>query len=145
MAAAIERSASGHCRGTSLLTKHGEVAVENLNPEMRIVTRDAGLVTLRNIQKKHQAFRPVKIRAGSVGHSRPQLDARVAPGTLLYLRDWRAKAMFGSDTACVPAWRMIDGEYVSLEKQYEIEVFELYFDRQHVLLAEGIEVLSAEA
>jgi len=85
----------------------------------------------------------IQIKAGSLGHTRPQDDMIVGPDTLVHIRDWRAKALFGADVATVKAKRLIDGEFVSEQDATTMTVYELIFDKQHILYADGLEVASA--
>jgi len=84
-------------------------------------------------------------KAGSLGHTRPQEDMLVGPDTLVHIRDWRAKALFGADVATVKAKRLIDGEFVCEAESATMTVYELVFDRQHILYADGLEVASTAA
>lgn len=67
----------------------------------------------------------------------------VGPDTLVHIRDWRAKALFGADIATVKAKRLIDGEFVAEQAEASITVHELISDKQHILYADGLEVASA--
>jgi len=40
------------------------------------------------------------------------------------------------------AERLVDGEYLSLCSSREMQIFTLTFDRQHILYADGVEMLS---
>ena len=133
---------SGLSAGTVVMTLDGERPVENLNIGDRIITRDAGMSVLRNINKTEVRVTPIRIKAGSLGHTRPQGDMVIGPDTLVHIRDWRAKALFGADVATVKAKRLIDGEFVAEVAQTTMTVYELIFDRQHIVYADGLEVAS---
>jgi len=134
---------AGLAAGTTVMTLDGEMPVEHLNVGDRIITRDAGMSVLRDIKTHTVHVAPIKIKAGSLGHTRPQDDMLVGPDTLVHIRDWRAKALFGADVATVKAKRLIDGEFVSEQDAASMTVYELIFDRQHILYADGLEVASA--
>ena len=142
---AAERSISGLCAGTHVLSKQGDIPVEQLRVGTRVLSRNFGLTTLKEIKHTTRTFRPIKILASSLGHNRPGANTFIAPSSLIHIRDWRAQAIYQAQSANVPAWRLVDGEFVSYGHPQEIEVYELFFDRLHVLFADGIEVLSAEA
>lgn len=141
---AVKRVAnvSGLTAGTTVMTLDGELPVEHLNIGDRIITRDAGMAVLRDIRKKTVNVATIQIKAGSLGHTRPQDDMIIGPDTLVHIRDWRAKALFGADVATVKAKRLIDGEFVSEQGVQSVTVHELVFDKQHILYADGLEVAS---
>jgi len=140
-----KQNVSGLAAGTTVMTLDGEKAVENLCAGDRIITRDAGMSVLRDIRSKSVRVTPIRIKAGSLGHTRPQEDMLVGPDTLVHIRDWRAKALFGADVATVKAKRLIDGEFVCEAESATMTVYELVFDRQHILYADGLEVASTAA
>ena len=133
--------ATGVAAGTMILTARGEVAIEDLRVGERIITRDCGMMELRAIsRRKIDAIAPVRIRPDSLGLGRPDRDVVVAPGQHVYLRDWRAETLFGAEAALVPAWRMMDGTFVSELEPQALVVFELHFDEDHILYANGMEL-----
>ena len=125
------------------MTLDGELPVEHLNAGDRIITRDSGMAILREIRSQEVHVASILIKAGSLGHTRPQDDMIVGPDTLVHIRDWRAKALFGADVATVKAKRLLDGEFVSEVEAKTMTVFELVFDKQHIVYADGLEVASA--
>jgi hypothetical protein len=133
---------SGLAAGTTVVTLDGELPVEHLNSGDRIITRDSGMAILRDIRISQVRVAAIKIKAGSLGHTRPQADMIMGPDTLVHIRDWRAKALFGADVATVKAKRLIDGEFVSEIAAKTMTVYELIFDRQHIVYADGLEVAS---
>ena len=60
--------------GTMVMTMRGEVAVEDLRAGDRVVTRHAGALTLRGVEARTSRVAPVRVRAGSLGHTRPERD-----------------------------------------------------------------------
>ena len=135
--------AAGLGAGTIILTLKGEMAVEHLRPGDRIITRDSGVAVLRQVRKTRQTVCPIMIRAGSLGHTRPDADLILPPGTSVHIRDWRAKALYGQPTANVPAQRLVDGEFVIALPKQDMTTFQLLFDMPHILYASGLEVVSA--
>ena len=134
---------AGLATGTTVMTLDGEMPVEHLNVGDRVITRDSGMAVLREIRSAEVTVATIQIKAGSLGHTRPQDDMIVGPDTLVHIRDWRAKALFGADVATVKAKRLIDGEFVSEQDATTMTVYELVFDKQHILYADGLEVASA--
>ena len=100
---------AGLATGTTVMTLDGEKPVEHLNVGDRVITRDSGMAVLREIRSEEAFVASIQIKAGSLGDTRPQDDMIVGPDTLVHIRDWRAKAMFGADVATVKAKRLIDG------------------------------------
>lgn len=134
---------AGLAAGTTVMTLDGERRVEDLAAGDRIITRDSGMAVLRDVRSTQVRVASIQIKAGSLGHTRPQDDMVVGPDTLVHIRDWRAKALFGADVATVKAKRLIDGEFVSEQDATTMTVYELIFDKQHILYADGLEVASA--
>ena len=135
---------TGICAGTTIMTLDGEMPVEHLTPGDRVITRDSGMAVLREIRSTTAKFQPIRIKAGSLGHSRPDRDMLAAPGTRIHIRDWRAQALFGTSAALVTAEKLVDGEYLSKQPTQDIQTYELIFDREHVLYADGMEIASAK-
>lgn len=139
----VETKHSGVCAGTTIMTMDGEIPVEHLSVGDRIITRDSGMSVLRDIKVETIKIAPIRIKAGSLGHARPDRDMMVSPNALLYIRDWRAEALFGANAVSVEADRLVDGEYLSQCSTREMRIYTLTFDAQHILYADGIEMLSA--
>ncbi|MFZ3582357.1 Hint domain-containing protein [Loktanella sp. DJP18] len=143
VATAATQLVSGVCAGTTIMTLDGEIPVEHLTAGTRVITRDSGMAVLRGVTSRTLRIAPIRIKAGSLGHTRPDRDMMVAPGTQIHIRDWRAEALFGSPTAMVEAQRLVDGEFLAVQDEAEMTVYTLTFDRQHILYADGIEMASA--
>lgn len=142
-AAVTPTQTSGVCTGTTVMTLDGETPVEHLSVGDRIITRDSGMAVLKEIRMTRAKIQPIRIKAGSLGHTRPDRDMIVAPNALLHIRDWRAEAIFGAATAKVEAHKLVDGEYLAVQPAREMDVYELVFDRQHIIYADGIEMITA--
>lgn len=134
---------AGLISGTTIMTLEGEMPVEHLAPGDRIITRDSGMAILKQINRIETRMQAVRIKAGSLGHTRPDRDMLVAPTARIHVRDWRAEALFGAPTANVTASKLVDGEFLAHEDPRDVTVFELIFDTQHILYADGVELLSA--
>ncbi len=137
---AVAPALSGLCGGTTVLTLRGEIPVEELVAGDRIITRDSGTAVLRAISSTDVEVNPIRILAGSLGHTRPDRDMMVLPGAQLHLRDWRAMALFGRITALVPASRLIDGEFVAEQPRCTMRVHTLTFDAPHIIYCDGVEI-----
>lgn len=134
---------SGVCAGTTIMTLNGEVPVERLAPGARVITRDTGMAVLRAVSVRTVRTAPIRIKAGSLGHTRPDRDMIVPPGAQIHIRDWRAQALFGASAATVAASRLVDGEFLAVQALQDMQVYTLTFDAQHIIYADGIEMASA--
>ncbi len=143
--AAASDNVCGLVAGTSVMTMDGELPVEHLTNGDRIITRDCGMAVLRDIRVNKTALACIRIKAGSLGYTRPDRDMLVAPGAMLHIRDWRAKAIFGKAQVTVPARRLLDGEFVAEQAKCKVAVYDLVFDSQHIIYADGLEVASTLA
>jgi hypothetical protein len=137
---AVEVVHAGLCAGTTILTLDGELPVEHLSVGDRVISRTSGTAVLRDIIVTEQMMTPIRIKAGSLGHTRPDRDMIVSPDAQLHIRDWRAEALFGTPTAMVPASRLIDGEFVAEETTRVMTLFRLVFDRAQIIYADGMEI-----
>ena len=133
----------GIAAGAIIYTKDGALPVEYLCPGDRIITRDAGLVTLRAVDWRRGRVDRVRIRRGVLGHLRPLRDTEIPADQGVLIRDWRAQALFGAAQAVVPAARLVDGAHVTDEGAGEMTLFTLRFDRPHVIYADGLELAAA--
>lgn len=130
----------GVAAGTKVMTLEGEMPVEFLTEGDRVITRDTGMAMLKGVRSRKVACDVVHIAGGSLGHNRPETDITVPAGQELLIRDWRAEAMFGKKSALVSADRLVDGEYVRDLGKGVMTVYELVFDRDHIIYAGGLEV-----
>lgn len=130
----------GMLAGTMVRTLDGVLPVEYLTPGDRIVTR-SGTRKLTSVSvQARKMVDLVRIRASTLGHDRPEQDLLVSPGQPILIRDWRARAIFGTPVAAVPAARLADGEFICLETHAQVRLFTLRFDEDEVIYAEGLEL-----
>lgn len=131
--------------GTTVLTLEGILPVEFLTPGDRIVTRD-GAQRLSSIEVTIvQNARVIRITEGTLGIDRPEGDMIVSPDQPILIRDWRAKAVFGTPTAMVPAAQLADGEYIRAEVIPEVRFYTLRFADNAVIYAGGLELATSPA
>ena len=135
----------GLASGTTVLTLDGILPVEFLTPGDRIVTRD-GAQRLSSIEVSLvQNARVIRITEGTLGIDQPTGDMIVSPDQPIMIRDWRAKAMFGTATAMVPAMRLVDGEYIRAEVLAEARFYTLRFATEAVIYAGGLKLACVPA
>ena len=142
-AAAVSTIESGLCAGTTIMTLDGEISAEHLSVGGRVITSDSGMSVIKAIHTRDVKMQPIRIKAGSLGHTRPDRDMMVAPGARIHIRDWRAEALFRAATATVEAHRHFDGEFLSEQPSRDVKVFDLVFEREHIHYADGVEVVSS--
>ncbi|PUB13154.1 Hint domain-containing protein [Yoonia sediminilitoris] len=136
----IHVSETGICPGTEIMTLDGELPVEHLMAGDRVITR-AGVAVLAGVTTRRAKVRPIVIKGGSFGHTRPGVDMTVTPATRIHVRDWRAQALFGSDSADIAAQRLADGEFVSQATWRLMQVFDLQFENESIIYANGVEIV----
>ncbi|MRU14215.1 hypothetical protein FDP25_02115 [Roseovarius sp. A21] len=125
-----------------ILTRDGEKRVADLKEGDCIITRDAGMTVLRGFTRREVTCQTVEIKAGSLGHTRPECDVTLPAGQPILVRDWRARALFNARQAMVPAGQLIDGEYITDAGRQTLTVHDLSFDEPHILYVDGLEVAS---
>ena len=135
--------AAGLAAGTIVLTLQGETLVEDLVPGCKVITRDSGVAVLEELRHREVTLAPVEVKAGSLGHTRPDKTMLLGPETRVHVRDWRAQALFGTEVATVKAHRLLDGEFVRQLAPRRMTLWEPVFDVSHILYADGLEVASA--
>jgi len=136
---------TGLCADGLLLTAAGERPVGDLRPGDRVITRDAGMVTLRGLARRRIDGPMVCIRAGALGHRRPGRDTLLPACQPILLRDWRAQALFGRSQVLVAAARLADGEFVLHAGTRTHDLCELDFGAPHILYLDGLEVANRPA
>jgi hypothetical protein len=131
---------AGIVAGSIIFTSDGEIPVEYLSVGDKIVTRDSGMVTLVQTFIHRVAAPAVAIKAGSLGHTRPDQNVIIPSAQEVLVRDWRAQSMFGKVQAVVQAGQLIDGEYITDLGTRELHLVHLTFDQPHVIYADGLEI-----
>lgn len=136
------QSTGGLLAASNIMTAKGERRVDTLIPGDRIITRDQGMAVLEDVRTRDVETQMVRIAARSLGHNRPEEDTVLPAGQRVLIRDWRANAVFGSTRALVPAERLVDGEFIILERGEKITVYDLLFEDPHILYVDGLELAS---
>lgn len=134
---------AGMLSGSIILTLDGEIPVEHLLPGDRIITRDSGMSVLGSVYRHQLRTRAIRIVAGSLGDTRPDRDVLLPEDQRILVRDWRAQALFGMRQVWVPVQALLDGEFIVSEGLQTMTLHELSFDEQHVIYADGLEMITA--
>ncbi|MEL6639723.1 MAG: Hint domain-containing protein [Pseudomonadota bacterium] len=110
--------------GTSILTRHGQVAVECLQIGDEVLTMDHGYqpihwVGSRVLEAAHLAdhpnLKPIRISAGALGSGMPERDLLVSPQHRVFIRSIVAQRMFGTSEILVPAKKLIDLDGIDVD------------------------------
>ena len=129
-----------------ILTLDGERQVSEIGVGDRVITRDSGVARVTSVRSRKIAARAIRILAGSLGHTRPERDVLLPAGQPVLIRDWRATAVFSSvGAAMIEASSLIDGEFITDEGMQDMTLYELSFDRPHILYVDGLELASDAA
>jgi len=133
--------------GTLIETRHGLVAVENLNVGDEILTRDNGFQPIRWIGStklstaalaRQPNLRPIRIRAGALGTNMPASDLMVSPQHRILVRSNIAVRMFGVDEVLVAAKQLLIIEGIDYAEDVQgVEYFHFLFDRHEVVMSNG--------
>jgi autotransporter passenger strand-loop-strand repeat protein len=125
-----------YCRGTRILTDHGETAVEDLHIGDRVVTLSGKARPLRWIGTRSYAGRfaagnrnvlPVLFRRDALAEGVPRRDLMVSPLHAMYL-----------DDVLIPAAALVNGStVVQLETVDQVDYFHLELETHDIILAEG--------
>jgi hypothetical protein len=123
-------------RGTLIKTDRGDVAVEDLEPGMQILTMDDGYRPLRWIKStKAPAFgsnAPIKIAKGTLNNTR---DLYVSPQHRMMIRKSAFELAFGDGEVLVPAVALLNDTTITRQVGGMVEYFHLMFDRHEVVYA----------
>jgi hypothetical protein len=133
----------GVALGTPIYAQDGILPVEHLVPGDRIITRDAGLVTLRALDVCAAVLPRVRVFAGSFGRERPARDLILPAAQRMLLRDGSAQAVIDRPQGLVALSGLVDGQAVEALGSGPIRLFTLVFDRPHLFYADGLELASA--
>lgn len=136
-------------RGTLIATDAGQVAVEDLTVGCLVQTRDHGLQPIRWIGSKklsaldlvnNEKIKPIRIKAGALGHGIPETDLLVSPQHRVLVRSKIAQKMFGTDEVLVAAKQLLQIEGIDVAHDLaEVEYFHILFDQHEVVLSNGAE------
>lgn len=130
--------------GTAIMTKHGYIPVEEMEPGMKVLTKDNGFAVLRAIRRAplgrgilrlNPKLRPVTVPKGAFGNQR---DLQVSPPHRILITDVNAELLFGSLDVFVPAKHLIGHAQIARDgTDAPVIYFHLLFDRHEVICADG--------
>lgn len=134
----------GFVHGARILTMKGARKIEHLRQGDYLITRGNGAVLVRLIEQKSMVVPAVYVVAGSLGHHQPDLDSLLPASQTVLLRDWRARALTGSDEAMVTLDRLVDGEFVRDVGLQTVTLYSVFCAAPQVLYADGMELGTAD-
>lgn len=134
---------AGLVSGAQILTLKGEQPVDDLRAGDCVLTR-RGAVPVVRIDVVSLVVPTVYVIAGTLSHNRPDRDAFLTADQMVHLRDWRALAFCGRETALVQARDLIDGEFVRNMGQQVVTLHRIFCDTPQVFYAEGLELATAD-
>lgn len=135
---------AGLVSGAQILTFQGEQRVDDLSAGDCVLTR-RGAVPILRIDVVSMVAPTVYMMAGTLGHGRRDTDALLTADQTVCLRDWRAQAFHGQQTALVPARALVDGEFVRNLGQQVITLHRIFCAVPQVFYADGLEMGTADA
>lgn len=143
----IEKVIACFTPGTRILAEGGEIAVEDLVPGDRVLTRDNGWQELRWIGRRDLSagdlaaeprFAPVRIEAGALGLNLPARALTVSPQHRLLVVGPRAELLFGEHEVLVPALHLVGQPGISrLAPEDGVSYLHLLFDAHEIISSEG--------
>jgi subtilisin family serine protease len=134
--AEVQAGSACYCRGTLILTDRGEIPVEALRIDDRLVTMSADTNPIKWIGRRSYSGRfvlgrrdilPICIKAGALGDQTPRRDLWISPHHAMFL-----------DGVLIEAKDLINGvSVVQAQAVEKVEYFHLELDDHDVIFAEG--------
>jgi len=125
-----------YCRGTRILTPHGEVPVEDLKIGDEVVTEAGCLRSLKWIGRRSYGGRfvmgrkdilPICIKSGALDDNVPRRDLWISPHHAMYL-----------EGVLIEAKDLVNGvSIIQTERVEKVEYFHIELDAHDVIIAEG--------
>ncbi|WP_338550748.1 Hint domain-containing protein [Roseovarius phycicola] len=130
--------------GTRIASDIGDIAVENLEPGARVLSKDRGYVTLRAVRKAPIArtilrwnpdVRCILVPANVLGNSAP---IRLSPSHRVLVCGTRVELLFGTFEVLVSAKHLVGFSGIDVDKSDNpVTYFHLLFDTHEVIKSNG--------
>jgi hypothetical protein len=136
--------------GTRIRTLNGDVAIEDLGPGDRLLTRDSGPQAV--LWSGHRrmsgarlfampAQRPIRLRRGALGLDRPEDDLIVSPEHRVLVMGRAAQDLWGEPEVLVRAADLVGDRFITVDHSlHETWYIHLMLERHEVIWANGLEV-----
>jgi len=127
---------------STILTLAGCVAARDLRPGDRVITRDHGAQTLRDIEffAAPQGSTAIAIPAGAIGNNTRTI---VAPSQRILLRNVQAELYFGESEVLVNAEDLVGFRSIETTEAPSFGFVRLEFDTPEIIYADGFEIESS--
>ncbi|OYU39259.1 MAG: hypothetical protein CFE33_12700 [Pseudorhodobacter sp. PARRP1] len=133
--------------GTMIMTRKGEVAVEELRAGDEVLTVDNGFRPIRWIGKRTLSasqlqlaphLRPIRIEVGALGNGLPVRPLEVSPQHRCLIRSHVAQQMVGAREVLAAAKHLLSVEGVSvLQTDAPVTYFHVLLDSHELLISNG--------
>ena len=134
--------------GALVATPRGPVAVEDLRPGDRVMTRDNGAceiawagrspVSQADLAAKPR-LRPVRIRAGALGNGLPERDMMLSPNHQVLMSGRRAQLYFAEHEVLLAAKHLVGRPGITrVLPESGVDYVHFMFERHEVVLADGV-------
>jgi hypothetical protein len=135
-------------QGTRILSKRGDILVENLKVGDEVMTRDSGYKKIQWIGSQRFAPQtlnsktnlvPVCIKKDAFGVGVPESDLRVSQQHRILIRDWRTRVLFDEEEMLAPAKGLLNDGSITLDlSMAEVVYFHILFDEHEVIFSNGL-------
>jgi Ca2+-binding RTX toxin-like protein len=132
--------------GAQILTDQGELAVEDLQPGDRVLTRDNGYQPIRWTGRRDLShaeliveprFNPVHIARGALGAGLPVRDMMVSPQHRMLVTGPRAELLFGENEVLVAAKHLVGLPGIEQRVSRGVSYLHILFDQHEIVRADG--------
>ncbi len=138
--------------GTRLRTEAGDIAIEELSPGDKILTRDCGPQEIWWTGNRRMSGarlfampdqRPIRLRRGALGLDRPEDDLVVSPEHRVLVTGRAALDLWGETEVLVRAADLVGDRYITVDHSLrETWYIHLMLESHQVIWANGLEVES---
>ena len=139
-------------KGTTILTSHGYIPVEDLRIGDMVTTKDSGDVAITWIGSRKLSasmltafpnLRPVRITSGALGRGLPAYDLLVSPQHRILIRSKIAERVSGSSEVLVAAKQLLQVDGIDIAKDLNtVEYYHFMLGQHEVVTANGAETES---
>ncbi|WP_259913410.1 Hint domain-containing protein [Jannaschia sp. M317] len=142
----IERVIPCFTPGTLIATPKGEVVVEALEVGDRVITRDNGIQVIRWVGRRDmsateltvtEAYCPVMIRKGALGHGLPERDMMVSPQHRVLIANDETMLYFDEREVLVAAKHLVGRPGIERMEAQDVAYIHVMFDNHEVILSDG--------
>ncbi len=126
-------------RRTHIMTRNGEVPIEELKVGDMVLTADHGYKPIRWIGSQavlaSGKLAPIQISRGALGNHR---DLYVSQQHRMLLSGWWSELMFGEAEVLAASKSLVNDDTIWKVEGGEVEYFHMLFDTHEIIFAEGI-------